>query len=1838
MSILILFLIGISWIIECKCSLIQEATTLSAPTFVLSNADLYADNINFVFVGLGQTSVVGESLQPSSGLHTFVPGFTMIEVGLAANSPPTPSRMNHFSAFYFADPNNSNDMRYFVGYGHGADVSNFYTDIWVLSMLSLVWSRIDPISCWGVSFVDGSANCPAGRLKPGFTTLSRGNSTMIVVHGGMLSTGVHASDMWMFDLIAYTWTSIGYSSSANEMNRTGHAVVYYNNLLYLYGGVNPAASTSELVSLYTFDFVSRVWHKSALSGTTQSGCYYNFPQLYHNFLLVHCMTHNYIFSIDLLGNTMGLFSNHSLPYRANSTTLLLNGLIMVAGDSNSFFSFSQARLGLNTSESFTNEVFPYYAQVAAQRSGHVCALIPMPLGALGAYINIAVIFGGTLQFTPTMSPTLSGPMPVATGFYYQISQGNDCRPLVFTTPVVPLYMTAFLSFNSIFMFGGLSSNRTVLSTLYALSIDPISLIDPYNLQNYTFQMTDYTTQLSSPIPAVYGACAVAVTYGSNSYALVYGGLNQSVIAQNSFFAVNSITFQVYYLTGSLPMYFYGVVVVNQRLIFFYSLPATFWVVTYDCSFDGNGTIIDSGVWTPQATSLAQNSVLADRAGYSCVGFSSSIQNSNYLLVYGGHSITYGTNYNDLWNLNLQTWVWTELVVTNNPRGRSYSTYFFYANFLLISGGIIDQVSGAQADDMPLIFGSIGDVSVDPSGVLGSNYGCLGTIFTPCLTIEFALSSYQDFNGLPQLFGIAWQTSGIAITKAFQIDVHAPVQLIGQAFYNNPITIDCDGYYCMRVSLPSTLANFSVIVSNLIFVNGNNTLGGIINLDSGILSVSGCTFSSSSAVYGGAIRATIGTTLIISSSLFFNLSASQYSGAIFSEFNTLSISFCTFAFNSVLNANAAFSFGGGAVALFSVNASIVNSNFTRNIVSGNAANPAYGGGLYALSSLLTLANCIFDSNMADAGGAIGAQGFASAVASSSDYKASALKSTSNFFVNNVAAISGGAVIIRYAAAQSFFSDTFIGNIAGVGGAIQFIDAAQASIIGTMLSSNIALSGNGGGISASLTPLSIISSSFVNNTASFGGGGGYYWERNYESQTALVPIVSSLTFLNNSAKYGTNFASNYMRISIVNSLTNYPVQQTAHVVSVPLVVVVVDYYNQSVTSLNSGSMALSSSMFSGALAAKISAGTAAFSGLIPYGPNNSSFYFTAYFKTAYDVGQLNTENFLIKTRGCNPGEYDAGVQGCVTCAAGLYSSARMSSTCTQCALGSFSNIVGATACSLCAVGSSASQKGSLSCTKCAISTIQNIIGGSNCTSCPVFSLSSANNSFCYCPSYFYSNLKYSQILSTPYLFNCLNCPAGVFHFLLWIKVGGNCSNPTQASLGYDQVYPLPAYYPVLHNDPDPSVLAFQNCFNLQACVGGPLNQTCLYGYVGVLCASCAGGFDLIASTSQCAPCIDPTLNKIRLSLIAFATLVFFIAFAHLNSRTKENSIASSISQVAVVGLQFNSIANSFGTPFIEPLNSFLSFQGNGAYATSSAFSISCLSNTLYPNLSFVYVTLVMYAILPIASTIIVMFSYYLKYLYEKFADPSVVESQNYWHQATAGAYVVFLFNHPDIVNQVFGVFKCYKVGNGLNDFYLNADMTQQCWTHEHYSWLLILAFPMLIVYVIGVPLSLAVNIYRVSDDLSTPDAALFQFMFLKYRKEFWYWQFLLIFRQVLMIAISVFEKSTGAQSLMAILLCVAMLLGHAFVLPFYDDRVNNFEFFSVFTSFLTYFFASLLQVLDPSNFSYYLTTMLFFLISIAFLLGTAVVFIYFSRTSAKQSLERFAVSYSLVHAAWTQNILP
>jgi hypothetical protein len=342
-------------------------------------------------------------------------------------------------------------------------------------------------------------------------------------------------------------------------------------------------------------------------------------------------------------------------------------------------------------------------------------------------------------------------------------------------------------------------------------------------------------------------------------------------------------------------------------------------------------------------------------------------------------------------------------------------------------------------------------------------------------------------------GAAVTVSGNLTGRILQIDSGATGQLLGLTLTRGKVSD--------RGGAVLNLGTF--LVADCTFSGNQNTAttatggGALDNL--GTATLTGCTFQNNGEyLEGGAIADDAGATLTVAGSSFQNNTCAHFAGAIWGAGSTSSITVS----NSSFSGN--FAVGDAGAIFFEGHLTLTNDSFTNNRSTNG------GAILFHSGQVPTIDHCTFTGNKAVVGGAF-----------LNDQ--SIVVATNCTFTNNMAfgvTYAGGGAIVNTngpnpagGADVYLANDTFTGNSASLGGAIDTASAAATSsmvITGCTFTANTSNQG-GGAINTrhfqGVTTITIKASTFANNTAATTGGAVSNSDPQADVQVAATTIADN-----------------------------------------------------------------------------------------------------------------------------------------------------------------------------------------------------------------------------------------------------------------------------------------------------------------------------------------------------------------------------------------------------------------------------------------------------------------------------------------------------------------------------------------------------------------------------------------------------------------------------------------------------------------------------------------------------------------------------------------------------------
>jgi hypothetical protein len=374
-------------------------------------------------------------------------------------------------------------------------------------------------------------------------------------------------------------------------------------------------------------------------------------------------------------------------------------------------------------------------------------------------------------------------------------------------------------------------------------------------------------------------------------------------------------------------------------------------------------------------------------------------------------------------------------------------------------------------------------------------------------------------------------------------------------------------------------------------------------------------------------------------------------------------------------------------------------------------------------------------------------------------------------------------------------------------------------------------------------------------------------------------------------------------------------------------------------------------------------------------------------------------------------------------------------------------------------------------------------------------------------------------------CRECSYGTYSLEWNSRVWENCMDNVEW-LGRDQISVDEGFWRKNKNS-----TTIIECLREKSWEGGYVENSlhpikCAEGYGGYLCTQCEivdGKKYQPLSGFEWARCPDPTLNAIRVVGFIILAMMFLAAIIVVNIRkTKENQtsilfrILTNYIQLISAALSFNiKLPGSFSNVFSQserfgsPNESFFSFDW---FIEDYEIKGFAPSNSLFKVFLFSLLPVILIIVVTISLLIFVWISKLVKkdktYDMKRFVGVSFIS-------------IVFLF-HPTMAFSALNVLQWSEIDE--NDSRMRLHMEYKWYSAEHMLWCIFIALPMLAVWVIGMPLSAFLVMYKYRGNLEDWHVKkYFLILYQGLRKETFYWEFVNTSRKILILVLNVFLYS-------------------------------------------------------------------------------------------------------------------
>jgi len=144
-----------------------------------------------------------------------------------------------------------------------------------------------------------------------------------------------------------------------------------------------------------------------------------------------------------------------------------------------------------------------------------------------------------------------------------------------------------------------------------------------------------------------------------------------------------------------------------------------------------------------------------------------------------------------------------------------------------------------------------------------------------------------------------------------------------------------------------------------------------------------------------------------------------------------------------------------------------------------------------------------------------------------------------------------------------------------------------------------------------------------------------------------------------------------------------------------------------------------------------------------------------------------------------------------------------------------------------------------------------------------------------------------------------------------------------------------------------------------------------------------------------------------------------------------------------------------------------------------------------------------------------------------------------KAISTLVIALFLIHPNLTQFMFDVFNCYKIEE---DRRMKSDLQIICYKDYHLFWSLATALPSIVIWGIGIPGFAFLLLQAEKDRLHKIEAKeRYGFLYNGYKKKFYYWEVIIMYRKILISVISVFIGALGTitQALFVFIFVIVFL---------------------------------------------------------------------------------------------------
>lgn len=431
-------------------------------------------------------------------------------------------------------------------------------------------------------------------------------------------------------------------------------------------------------------------------------------------------------------------------------------------------------------------------------------------------------------------------------------------------------------------------------------------------------------------------------------------------------------------------------------------------------------------------------------------------------------------------------------------------------------------------------------------------------------------------------------------------------------------------------------------------------------------------------------------------------------------------------------------------------------------------------------------------------------------------------------------------------------------------------------------------------------------------------------------------------------------------------------------------------------------------------------------------------------------------------------------------------------------------------------------------------------------------------------------------------CQTCPFNSYSLnsSLESNICIDCTNSEKFyCYGGSNLTPKPGYWRLNYYSDN-----FLLCPNSHSCLGYHFKNASLYnplmasgeceiGYKGVLCAECIDDYG-VSDKFFCSKCESTYIFfYILASLIFKVVIILFsvhkaiimsLSLITSNTVNLRKVVSSILMKILFNHLQCLIIVFSIPSLIMpDMISNILYFSKASSPNLTEVISLECGLKNLKLNIRQQVLKMVMIWTSPLIILIIssLYLAFYLKNKKKKIVIENIHDRLRIWF---AIFITVIMILYPDCMKICFEAFNCINVGfSSFPQYQLAADYSMTCWKGEHMSLIYGAATPFLLLFGIGFPLFVLINLishWKGNSLNNKAELLKYGYFYFGYDKQFFFWDMVILLRKISILLIDVFfltkfNQELVNQPVLAIFLVLFISLYIQLIYqPYRKDKLN------------------------------------------------------------------------------------